>query len=499
MRDSVRLWWFAASAFVAACTTAAKPHPDTAQVDAAPDSDTGMGTPDTPTDTSDRTPPDDTASDDTGDTDPGETPEAARWLPGPDPALTVSDRIDPPGDADWYAVDLNAGDTLWVAVLAELRTPVSPLSPRLEVRDDTGATLHVARGMPLSLAGLDTALAFEAPSTGRFYFGVQAASPSGASLSPDPEQGGPEHAYSLRLEVAEPFEAEPFNDTPASFAEWLIEDGHYAFRGDPFLAGWPLFSYRADRTADRDVWPWTVRGETSAGTPTDWELWSWSPWPGCATTSTWTVSAQPTDAAATTLASSAAADLHTDPLWQLARHNLPVLPDVGLLVAVPPGEMWLTVDHTPSAPTPGSACTGILAGWHTDAILRDTHLAASADGELLLEPESIADDHRVTLVWGHLAGEESDHFTWTAAAPLPYAQVLVQATSIGYPLDTSITLSRGEDAPHAAQHNPIDGGPDPELWNISTAGTGPLRLTVHAESGAGQYLLQIHETSRPLP
>lgn len=472
-------------------------------VDPAPPaaSDTGLGggLPDSETGDPDVSDPTDTG-DAPGDREPGDTPATARPLPAPDTALTVSDAIDPPGDVDWYSVPLSAGDTLWIAVLAELRATPSPLAPRLEVRDSAGSVVHVARGMPLSIGGLDTALAFEAPTDDTFFLGVTAADPTAAQLDPEPSLGGPEHAYSLRLERAPPFEVEPHNDTAADMTAWLATDGAFAYLGDPFIAGWPLWSHRSDTPGDVDLLPWTVRGESSTEAPAGWELWSWSPWPGCRGEAQWTVtSGAPGHSESTVLGSAPVAELHTDPLWQLSRHGLPVLPDLGLLVAAPPGEMWLTVAHAREATGVGTACTGVLAGWTTDLIDRATDLPETSDGGRTPRFHDRGDGSRVALVWGTTVADAPHRFHIPTDPTRPWLHVVVQARGIGSDLDPVLELRVDGGEVERIATSPIDGAPDPDLWSRSTEGATEVEVSVDAESGTGPYLLQVHLTPTALP
>ena len=478
------------------CTTKPAPTPPVDPTTPPATTDTGLGTvaPDTDapsTDTADSGwhPPD---------PDAGDTPADARVLPDPSPALTISDTIDPPGDVDWFALDLHAGDTVWLAALAGLRSPPSPLVPRLELRDEAGTTLHIVRGMPLDIADHDSALAFEAPATARYFLGVQATSPTTTSLAPDPTLGGPDHAFSLRVERAEPFEAEPTNDSAADLTAWLAEDGTYAYRGDPFIAGWPLFSFRADHTADTDLFPWTVRGEHADGSAADWELWSWSPWPGCAPTSSWRViSGSPDDPAAPVLGTGHTRTLDTDPLWRLARHNLPAIPDVGLLVEAAPGEMWLEVIHDADAPTVGSACTGILAGWYTDNIARYAHLPAT-DGvrQATTHP---TDAGPTTLVWGWLDVDDTHALHIPVDPDHPVAHVILQAERVGHPVDITLTTHLDDTLARTTLGNPYDRSADPEQWNLHTTGHASLGLTLHAAAGTGHYLLQVVQAAEEAP
>ncbi len=458
-------------------------------------SDTGFGPgiPDAPTPPADSGAPGDSAE---PDHDAGDTPALARHLPTPEPALTVSDTIDPPGDEDWFRVELDAGDTLWVASLAALRTPPSPLAPLLELRNERGEALELVRGMPLSIAENDSAVAFEAPAAGAYFIGVRAADPAAASLEGSLHEGGPEHAYSLRLERAPPFETEPHNDSSEAMRAWLAEDGHYAYRGDPFIAGWPLFSFRADRSGDRDMWPWEVRGALEDGSPAAAELWSFSPWAGCAPSSTWSVTTE--SGAPALLATAHTRDLLTDPLYQLARHGLPVLPDVGLMVSAPPGTLWLTVDHDSTADAVGSACTGILAGWTTDYIPTLSTLP-QRDGAHILSSIDRTSDQSTALTWGTIADGETIDFRLSASTDRPHTHILLQAHQFGHPVDLTLTLYEGDVPVTSVAENPISGGPDPEHWNWASPDGTELRFSLTAASGTGAFLLQVHQTAAVLP
>jgi len=481
--------------FVVAMAACRPPSPHKPTDSALPiaDTDTGLPATDTDSDPPDTDPPDDTAL---PSNDPGDTPADARALPSPSPALQVSDVIDPAGDVDWFAVELDAGDTLWIAVLSELRTPPSPLSPLLEVRTPDGRT-HLARGMPLGIGGDNAALAYEATEAGVHHIGVMAAHPDRPDSTRDPTIGSPEHAYSLRLEQAPPFEREPHNDTPAQMGEWLEEDDTYAFFGDPYIAGYPLFSGRADHTDDIDLLPWTVRGEHADGSPAAWELWSWSPWPGSATTARWTVQLQP-DGSDDLLLLGQADRPTTDPMWQLARGGLPLFPDVGLLVAAQAGEMWLELDHADGPTGTGTAYTGVLAGWYTDAIDRDSDLPTDSSGRLLPSVH-VTEAARICTIQGRLEDHEIDDVYSIAVDPdRPWVQVFIQAASVGSPLDPRLTVE-GADGPLAsASDSVLDASEDPELLDIDAAGSPTIALRVEAEGvDGGAYLLQVHAMAEP--
>ena len=460
---------------------------------AAPEWPTDTGLPST--DTDETTPQDSAAPQDTAEpaAEPGDTPETARHLPTPEPALQTSDAIDPPGDIDWYAVELTAGDLLWISVLAELRTPSSPLSPVLQVRAPDDRTQTV-RGMALDIGGDNAALAYEVRSTGQHLIRVTAANPDTASSETDPTIGSAAHAYSLRLEQTAPFELEPHNNAEESMSEWLAQDGTYAFFGDPFVAGYPLFSGRIEHPDDVDLLPWSVRGEHSDGSPADWELWSWSPWPGSDASQSWTVTIHQPDGLATELGGITAP--HTDPLWRHARAGLPLLPDVGLLVGTPPGELWLELSHSDTS-TAG-VYTGALAGWYTDAIQREADLPVDAAGER--QPSAqYAEEATVVAVWGQLEDHElEDVYRIVVEPDRPFVHAFIQAAGIGSSLDPVLTLEGESGVLAQAASSPIDAGDDPDLVDIDTSGHSTVQLRVDAEGiTGGVYLLQLHATASP--
>ena len=480
---------------LASCQGASPPGKSSDTAWSTVPTDTGLPQPpdtDSPADTHDTGAPPDTAS---PSSDPGDTPDEARPLPSPEPALQVSDAIDPAGDIDWYSVELSAGDTLWIAILSELRSPPSPLSPRLEVHGP-GGDAQVARGMPLAIGGDNTALAYEATESGVHLIQVEAGTPHSASLAADPTLGSPNHTYSLRLERSVPFESEPDNDTPEQLTDWLEEDGHYGYLGDPFIAGYPLFSGRADRSEDLDLFPWTVRGELADGTPADWELWSWSPWPGSSPVADWTVTSRTDDGTETFLGQTGTPT--TDPLWRIARRNLPLLPDVGLLVAPSPSDMWLEVAHPVDAGSVGTAYTGIVAGWYTDAIDREAELPTDLD-EARTPTVHAEADRSLTALWGVLEDHESsDRYVIAVDSERPWLQVFVQAQGVGSALDPSLSIVADGVLVDAAHTSPLDGGADPELLDVDASTLTSVMVVVEADGpNGGAYLLQIHATAAP--
>ena len=148
------------------------------------------------------------------------------------------------------------------------------------------------------------------------------------------------------------------------------------------------------------------------------------------------------------------ATLYTDPLYQLARHGLPVLPDVGLLVAAPPGMMWLTVEHLPTASVVGSACTGLLAGWTTDQVPTIESLP-EVDGARRLSPVSRTADHATALAWGTLSSGETVSFTLPADATRRHTHILLQAEQVGHPIDLTLTPYEAGSALPAITDNPL--------------------------------------------
>lgn len=461
----------------------AKPSPLIEEHPSETPTDTGLsgGT----TGSTDSATPGDSGPTDTGPAEsdePGDTPETARALPRPDPRWTVSGTVDSPGDADWYAVPLDAGDTLWIAVLAELRSEPSPLAATLTVVAPSGTTTGPVRGMPLSIGGPDPALAFEATESGTHFVVVAAA---------EPTEGGAEHVYSLVAEQTEPFEVEPHNDTPEAMAAWLALDDTYAYFGDPFIAGWPLFSVRADHPTDVDVLPWTVRGELADGRPAAAELWSYGPWPGSNTAATWSVVHDTVGTLAT------AAHLSIEPLWHEARRGQPLLPDVGMLVASPPGELQLHIVADPAVTGIGSAATGVLAGWTMDGVDLQDALPADVLGEKTPPFRERGDGSSVAAVWGQLDG--SDVVLGLSVDPdRPVWSVYVQAQGIGGAVDPTLLL-QGSALDLTVSDSPLDGRPDPEVFDLDLTGETAVRLTLSGtpDSAAG-YLLQVHATAAPV-
>ena len=170
-----------------------------------------------------------------------------------------------------------------------------------------------------------------------------------------------------------------------------------------------------------------------------------------------------------------------------------------MMVAAPPGTMWLTVDHDADAGPVGSACTGVLAGWTFDAIERLSTLAADADGSYPLTLQTRTPDHSVALLWGHMDAGEALTFTLPTATAEHPVHLLLQAEQFGHPVDLSLTVDPLT-TPQTVSDNPVSDSPDPEIWNWHPADTAsPPRFVLTATAGAGDFFLQVHTTGEALP
>ncbi len=471
-----------AAAFIAGCAgpNEGASEPKAASSDSPHDTGLGAAPGDRPADP--YTPPDDT---DLPDDEPGETPDTARVLPPVGAGFMVSDRIDPPGDTDWYQLDLSAGESVWMGVLANLRDPASPLAPLLTLRWDDGRT-SVHRRMPANIGDDDTSVVLSTDRDTTVWIGIQAATPGGARLDADPTIGSPDHRYSLQIEPTRVTEGEPDNNTPAGTRAWMDIDGNWAYVGDPYLHGHITFAARGDTANDIDHWPWTVDGRTETGGPASVELWGMGPWPGCNAPGTWRVTSESGDLLAEHTAPT------VDPLWQLTRAGLPLLPDIGVLVAAPPGTFWLTVEH--GSEPDGTVCAGILAGWYADAFVIEADLPEPS-GRREVIPLDRGDSTTVAAIIGQLDSDETlDQWRIPVDAEKPWLHILVQAARVGSPLDASVAID-GE----WFSESTLDANPDPEVFDRLMLDQDYVDVDISSDGiQGGMYILQVHATAEPL-
>ncbi|MFO0927316.1 MAG: PPC domain-containing protein [Gemmataceae bacterium] len=126
--------------------------------------------------------------------EPNDTAAQAHPLTLP---AVVCGRFDRPGDADWYRIELKAGETIQVDLLGERLD--RPGDPFVFITDDKGnerAQLddHGITFNALALYNRDPNGTFTAPAAGTYRLLVQERY----------RQGGPRHGYVLRLRAAEP-------------------------------------------------------------------------------------------------------------------------------------------------------------------------------------------------------------------------------------------------------------------------------------------------------
>lgn len=89
---------------------------------------------------------------------------------------SVTGTIDSAGDADWYAITLNAGWTYTFDLQGEASGQGALSDPVLRVLDSTGAAL--ASNDDSSDSSLDSHIVFSAPYTGRYYLSAQGYTPT---------------------------------------------------------------------------------------------------------------------------------------------------------------------------------------------------------------------------------------------------------------------------------------------------------------------------------
>jgi hypothetical protein len=136
---------------------------------------------------------------------------------------TVCGRLDRPGDADWFRLDLAAGQAVQIDLLCE-RLDL-PGDPFVIVTDGKGNELlhlddHGISYNALALYNRDPLGVFRAPARGSYYLLVQDRY----------RQGGPRHAYVLRLGKPEPdFFPVAFHETNPDPTSPLVRQGGSAF------------------------------------------------------------------------------------------------------------------------------------------------------------------------------------------------------------------------------------------------------------------------------
>ncbi len=126
--------------------------------------------------------------------EPNDAPQNAQRLALP---LVVNGRIDRPGDRDVFRIEGRAGDELVAEVRA--RRLGSPLDSLLRLTDEDGAELarnddHADPGAGLTTHQADSRLSLRLPASGTFFL----------LLDDAQSQGGPDHAYRLRVSPPRP-------------------------------------------------------------------------------------------------------------------------------------------------------------------------------------------------------------------------------------------------------------------------------------------------------
>jgi len=111
--------------------------------------------------------------------------------------IIINGRINQPGDLDVFAFDGKAGEQVVAEIMA--RRLNSPLDSLLRVTDAQGKQLainddHEDKASGLNTHHADSFLLFTLPADGRYY----------VQLSDTQQQGGPDHAYRLRLSAPQP-------------------------------------------------------------------------------------------------------------------------------------------------------------------------------------------------------------------------------------------------------------------------------------------------------
>jgi hypothetical protein len=136
---------------------------------------------------------------------------------------TVCGRLDKPGDADWYRLELAAGEEVQIDLLCERLDLPGDLF--VIVTDSKGNELlhlddHGINHNALSLYNRDPLGVFRAPARGSYYLLVQDRY----------RQGGPRHAYVLRLgKPAGDFFPVAFHETNPDPTSPLVRQGGSAF------------------------------------------------------------------------------------------------------------------------------------------------------------------------------------------------------------------------------------------------------------------------------
>lgn len=149
-----------------------------------------------------------------------DTRETAQVLKLP---TVLCGRFDRPGDADWYRLDLKAGEEILVDLLCErLDLPGDPFVIVTDARGNELTQLddHGINFNALALYNRDPVGTFRAPTAGIYYLLVQERY----------RQGGPRHQYVVRLRKAEPdFFPVVFPDTNPEPTATLVRQGGSAW------------------------------------------------------------------------------------------------------------------------------------------------------------------------------------------------------------------------------------------------------------------------------
>ena len=427
---------------------------------------------------------------------------------GPEVAgFRVEDAINSAGDRDFFAVELEEGDKLWLLAIGYLDDGDTEPDTVLRIYDQDGTWLNTNDDMPFRLGNTDSGLPLEATYSGTYYIEVLEWTDwaiEGGTYDGSPV-GGATFEYQLWGIVADDREVDPedFNNTIADVEDYLSIEGNSVYTADPiYYYGFTEEDYSLmmdaslDTDTDVDVFPFGL-GEADAlpGEEGYWDdlYYTFSFWEGGGLPADVVLTV--TDAEGEVMAETANPSFAPGfgdtygGAWRAYSY------DFGAFVHMNENtDYYVHVSSTSGATGVGTAYWGIVGGYYTSSAPwegDDQDFDNIALAPVMETFELTSSD----VVVGYGAGatglleelEDFDSYKIPASAvgglDGKYLHVFVDAQARGSLLDAKVTVYGDDQSTVIAEAttNDFDGGADPHLFNVELGDESSITIVVEAD------------------